>query len=148
MLACHILIPVLCAMVMNGFIYTDGKNKYRLTELSFLPPGYMIGIIWTILFALLGYVHFLLYNIRQETNYGSISVVFFIIFSLTYPVIQAINQKYAYLFNLISLILSFMVGYIVMMYSKNIFLYMIPLLIWLSYVNLIVLCNILKMKIL
>jgi len=138
MLAYHILIPVLCAMAMNGFIYTCNMKKNTSPKVLYnLPPGFIIGIIWTILFGLLGYVHFLLYSLRQKPNVGSMSVVLFILFSLTYPVIPA---YYANLFNIITLVLSFVVGMIVMMYSKYIFLYMIPLLAWVLYVNVINKC--------
>lgn len=140
MLAFHILIPVICAIAMNGIMYL---NKKKSTELLYLPPGYMIGIIWMVILAFLGYVHYLLYSLKQKSNYGSASVVLFILLSLSYPVINAINEKYGYFLNLISLILAYIVGLIVMMYSKDIFVYMIPLLVWISIVNLIVLFNIL-----
>ena len=136
MLAYHLLIPVLCAMVMNGYIYTSNVLKYRATKNWYLPPGYLIGMIWTILFGVLGYIHFLLYSLKNKINYGSISIVLFVLFSLAYPILNEIN---GYLFNFITLILAFLVGFIVMAYSKHIFLYMIPLLVWVSYVNVIIL---------
>ena len=141
MLAYHILIPVLFAAGVNGFY---GKSTSK--KMSYLPPGYIIGMIWTFLLALLGYVHFLLYRLNNQSNYGSVSVVLFILFSLTYPVINAQSEIYGYMMNLVSLILSFTVGIIVMMYSKHTFLYMIPLLVWVSYVNLIVLNDMLSEK--
>ena len=141
----HMLIPVLCAMAMNGFYYRNNtETPTSDIELLYLPPGYIIGIIWTILFALLGYVHFLLYRLNNKSNYASVSVVFFILFSLAYPVVQSIDEYYAYLFNVIALIVSFVVGLLVLSTSKTIFLYMIPLLGWVSYVNVVVLYNILQ----
>jgi len=145
MLAYHVLIPVLCATAMNGFYYRNYKDSSQDdTELLYLPPGYIIGIIWTFLFALLGYVHFMLYRLKNRSNYASMSVIFFIVFSLAYPVVQAIDEYYAYFFNLIALIVSCVVGFIVLTYSKQIFLYLIPLLAWVSYVNVVVLYNILE----
>jgi benzodiazapine receptor len=133
--AYHILLPVCFAIAMNGIIYTFFKRK---TTTRLLPPGYIIGIIWTIIFALLGYAHYLLYTLKNEMNYGSISIVFFILFSLTYPLINAIDEKHGYFLNLISLILSFIVSLTVMSYSIDIFLFMVPLLVWVSIVNLII----------
>ena len=128
----HILIPVLSAIAMNAIIYTFGLNMNMNVKRDYLPPGYIIGIIWTIIFALLGYVHYLLYALKNKPNYGSTAVVFFILYSLAYPVINSsIN-------NLLSLILSFVLSLIVMMYSRHIFLFMIPLLVWVSFVNLAV----------
>ena len=138
MLAYHILIPVFCAIVMNMYM---NNNKPKPKDLLYLPPGYLIGLIWTIIFALLGYVHYLLYNLNNRTNYGSASIIFILLFSLFYPVINAMNAKYGYFLNLISLILSFVVSLIVIRYSLHIFLYLIPLLVWVSFVNLIMLYN-------
>jgi len=140
MLAYHILIPVLSAMAMNGIIY---KNKSYTLKSSLLPPGYIIGIVWIIIFAFLGYVHYLLYSLHNQTNYGSASVVLFILYSLAYPLINTMHAKYGYFLNLISLILSFILGLIVITYSKHIFLFMIPLLVWVSFVNLVILYSLL-----
>ena len=146
MLAYHISLPVICAMAMNGFIYTFDLRKNNSTPFLYLPPGQVIGTIWIILFGLLGYVHFLLFSLKNKMNFGSVSVAFFILTSLAYPVINAVDAICGYIFQFISLILSFVVGLIVMMYSKRIFLYMIPVLLWVSYVNFIVLHNILENK--
>ena len=131
MLAFHVLLPVFCAIFMNGIIYTFRLNNNNNNK-RFLPPGYMIGIIWTILFSLLGYVHYRLYSLNNKMNFGSISIVLFILFALAYPLMSG------YFMNVISLILSFILSLIVMMYSKHIVVFLIPLLLWVSYVNLVV----------
>ena len=134
MLAYHVLIPVFLATATNALMY-----KFRLkstTSKKYLPPGYVIGLIWTLLFATLGFVHYKLYTLKNRANYGSMSIVFFICFSLLYPVVNAINEKHANFMNLVSL----------MMYSKTIFLYLIPLLVWVSYVNLVMLHNIIYLR--
>ena len=143
MLAYHVLLPVLCAIAMNAIMYTFKLNKNKPRELLFLPPGYVIGAIWTLIFALLGYVHYLLYTLHNKPNFGSVSIVLFLLFSLFYPVINALDPKYGYFLNLISLILSFIVSLIVMRYSIHIFKFLIPLLVWVSFVNMIMLYNIL-----
>ena len=131
MLSFHVLLPVFCAIFMNGIIYTFRLNNNNNNK-RFLPPGYMIGIIWTILFSLLGYVHYRLYSLNNKMNFGSISIVLFILFALAYPLMSG------YFMNVISLILSFILSLIVMMYSKHIVVFLIPLLLWVSYVNLVV----------
>ena len=133
----HVLIPVFSAIVMNVIIYALGWNQNMKRD-DDLPPGYIIGTIWTVIFALLGYVHYRLYTLKNKTNYGSASVVLFILFSLAYPAL-----KNGYFLNFISLILSFVLSLIVMMYSRHIFLFMIPLLVWVSYVNLAMIYSIL-----
>lgn len=134
----HIFIPVLAALIMNGIIYIFKLNKdNKELENYFIPKGYIIGIIWTLIFALLGYVHYLLYTIDNKINIGSVSVIILMFFYLLYPLIIAFKKKYFKLVNLISLILGYIVSLVILGYSKYIFIYMIPLLLWISYVNIV-----------
>jgi len=113
----------------------------------------------TIIFGLLGYAHYLMYKLKDRINIGSISIVLVIIFCLLYPVITEMNRsfsedsslfsevsakentslkfKYGLLLNLITLIISFVLGFIIILQSKYIFLYIIPLIVWASYVNIV-----------
>jgi tryptophan-rich sensory protein len=133
----HIFIPVISAIIMNGIIYTFGINKYTSKDKinPYIPPGYIIGIIWTVIFGLLGYAHYLLYKLKNEISLASLSIVFLIIFCILYPFITGLKPKNGLLLNLITLILAFIVSIIVILESKYIFIYLIPLLIWASYVN-------------
>ena len=154
----HVLIPVLLALSMNSFIYLFGINKQNeqidkqtQTQIQtqtqtqtqnnqyfkLLPPGYVIGIIWTIIFGLLGYAHYLMYKLKDRINIGSVSIILVIIFCLLYPVITSLKFKYGLLLNLITLIISFVLGFIIILQSKYIFLYIIPLIVWASYVNVV-----------
>jgi tryptophan-rich sensory protein len=141
----HILIPILLAIFMNGIIYTfkinnnsikENDPKYSLYK-KMLPSGYIIGIIWTIIFGLLGYSHYLLHNINNKITFSSMYVLFLILYCLFYPIITGLNVKSGLLLNLITLILSFILGLIVINQSKYIFIYIIPLIIWTSYVNIV-----------
>jgi len=138
----HILIPVLLALSMNSVIYIFGINKQNKEikdnqYAKLLPPGYVIGIIWTIIFGLLGYAHYLMYKLKDKINIGSVSIVLVIIFCLLYPVITSLKFKYGLLLNLITLIISFVLGIIIILESKYIFLYIIPFIVWASYVNVV-----------
>jgi len=142
----HVLIPVLLALSINSILYLFGINKIseqrkKQTQNSIyfklFPPGYVIGIIWTIIFGLLGYAHYLLYKLNNRINVGSVSIVLVIIFCLLYPFITSLDFKYGLLLNLITLIISFVLGIIIILESKYIFLYVIPLIVWASYVNIV-----------
>ena len=145
----HILIPIILAILMNGIIYTFGLNMDDKIKNEYLPPGYIIGIFWIILLGLLGYIHYYLYHLDNRINFGSLSIVFLIIFCISYPLISSLNIKNGYFLNLVSLILTFIVSLIVLQYSKYAFLFMIPLIVRNCYINLIIYYNLIfnKLKI-
>jgi len=132
-----VLIPVITAIIMNGIIYTFGINKqYNKSIINpLLPPGYVIGTIWIIILGLLGYVHYLLYKLKNGISFTSIFLIFVILFCISYPLITGLKQKSGLLLNLISLILAFILGILVIIESKYIFIYIVPLILWATYVN-------------
>ena len=75
----HILVPIILAIVLNFYIYTQGWNNDNEKN-SKLPPGYIIGSIWIIILGLLGYIHFLLYP-----SVYSWFIVLTILYCLSYP---------------------------------------------------------------
>lgn len=133
----HILIPVIAAIIMNGIIYTFGINKAMMSEKQnpYIPPGYIIGIIWVIILGLLGYVHYLLYEKYNSITFSSLLIIFVILFCISYPLITGLKAKSGLLLNLLTLILAFSTGLLIICQSKYIFMYLIPLIVWASYVN-------------
>jgi tryptophan-rich sensory protein len=119
---------------MNGWIYSIGLNKYPKSERPnpLIPPGYVIAVIWTVLFGLMGYTHFLLKNANSLASWG---IVVLIVFCLLYPLITGLRVKSGLLMNLASLILSFGVALLVIQESVYAFYWLIPLLAWTIYVN-------------
>ena len=127
----HILVPIILAIVLNFYIYTQGCNNDNEKN-SKLPPGYIIGSIWIIILGLLGYIHFLLYP-----SVYSWFIVLTILYCLSYPFLtsglQDTDNNY---FNLIALLLAIIVT-IIMYYKSNI-IYAIPFLLWTFYVNIVI----------
>jgi tryptophan-rich sensory protein len=130
----HVLIPILLAVAMNGWIYAIGLNKYSNRDRAnpFIPPGYIIAVIWTVLFGLMGYTHFLLHN---PNSVASWSLVGLIAFCLAYPLITGLRVKSGLLLNLVALVLSFVVSMLVLKESVYAFYWLVPLLLWTVYVN-------------
>jgi tryptophan-rich sensory protein len=132
-----VLIPIVLALIMNGIIYTFGLNKYDSKNIvnPLIPPGYIIGTIWIIILGLLGYVHYLLYKINNKISLASVFTIFIILFCISYPLLTGLKQKSGLLLNLITLILAFILGLLVIIESKYIFIFVVPLIVWASYVN-------------
>lgn len=138
MLLYCILVPIFLALIINLIIYIFGYYKKINTHSNpFIPAGYIVGIIWTLLLGILGYVYYLLYMLNNNINIGNLSIIILILYCLSYPFFIFMNQNHILLYNMIGLILSFIVSLTVIFYSKYIFIYMIPLLLWISYVNII-----------
>jgi tryptophan-rich sensory protein len=130
----HVLVPILLTFAMNGWIYSIGLNKYPKSERRnpLIPPGYVIAVIWTILFGLMGYTHYLLGNFRSVASW---SLVGLLGFCLAYPLITGLRVKSGLLLNLVALVLSFIVALLVIQESVYAFYWLIPLLAWTIYVN-------------
>jgi tryptophan-rich sensory protein len=131
----YIFTPVILAIILNLIIYSFKWNKNEPNP--YLPPGYVIGIVWIIIFGLLGYAYYLILNERNKITLGSISIILMILFCLLYPFLTGgFNNKYiSRLLNMLTLIFSIIVGFIIFSESKYIYLYIIPLILWSLYVN-------------
>lgn len=130
----HVLVPVLAAFLMNTFIYLI-PGFYRSVPIKGLPPGYVIGIIWMIIFALLGYAHYLLYMKKRALTSGCIALELLLVFSILYPVFTGLNPKSGLIYNLLSLVLAFVTGIVVVQESRTALAYLVPYLLWVFYVN-------------
>jgi tryptophan-rich sensory protein len=139
-----ILIPIICAILVNMTIYGLGLNKNVKKEYSkySFKYGSVIGIIWMIIFGFIGYAYYLLY--KESNKYftiGTISIILFLIFSLSYPIVTNRFTQLVDILNMISLFLAFMLTIIVCneywksTKSIKILIYMTPLLAWLLFVN-------------
>jgi tryptophan-rich sensory protein len=145
----NILIPIFLALFMNGIIYTFGINKSTDEEKKYqdikydyykklLPKGYIIGTIWVVIFGILGYVHYLLLDKNEyKITFSSLFVILIIIYCLLYPLITNLKVKSGLILNLIALLLSFILGLVTIMESKYIFIFTLPLILWISFVNIV-----------
>lgn len=137
----QILIFAAAAVVFNilWFVFQwsrkSGAMEYKRNKL--IPPGWMIAIIWVVLFGLLGYSHWLVRDANEgEASLGSISIIVAGVWCLLYPFfVYLVGQKYIRLVNLLSLIVVFSLGLIVITESETAFYWLIPLIFWNAYVN-------------
>lgn len=148
----YILIPIILAIIINAFMYSNNSKNTNQeltiknsTNTSYLPPGYVIGIVWTILLGLMGYVYALLeQKSSKNTSYGlqKISMIFLILFCLGYPIFtRNASLRFSKNYNYATLFVVCIVYAIINQVSRQIAYYLIPLLCWVFYVNLITLLD-------
>ena len=154
----HILIPIALTVIVNAVV-RPGSTGY--TKNPWIPPGYIVGAVWTLLFGILGYTHYLLY--RKGLWQACMAVEFLLLFYILYPFLHHFsfnmngldsclcassmrkgvtnrfrNEKMARALNQISLLLTLFVTAFLYNLSFPIS-YMIPVLLWLTYVNIVTL---------
>lgn len=130
----HILVPVIAAVLVNGFIYAQGWNKDNRTEEQnkYLPPGFVIAIVWILILGLLGYAHYLVYP-----SIASWVIVAAVLFCLAYPFLTAGLKKNMLVLNALSFFVALAVT--ISTFIQNYFsaLFTLPFLLWTAYVTIV-----------
>ena len=139
----YILIPIILASIINMFIFRKKeKNLIKSRDFKYLPPGPIIGIVWTILLGLLGYTYSLLENINKSMNTQKILIILLTIFCLLYSILTANSTKrFSKNYNYLTLLFVLIVYYSIYTKYPKISYYLIPLLCWVLYVNIITLLD-------
>jgi tryptophan-rich sensory protein len=137
----HMLVPVGAALLMNGLIFSQ---KWKIAKYEnpnpYIPPGGIVGFIWLVLFALLGFVHYKLYMLNhKKVSIACITIILFFLYSLAYPLITTFsnNPNAFFLLNLGALLFALVVAAQVYRESSSLSLYILPLLAWTTYVNIV-----------
>ena len=140
-----ILLAIFCNIILYALRWSNKKNVKPATEnTKFSKYGYIIGIIWTIIFGFMGYTYYLLYKASNKYfTPATIAIILYLIFSLSYPFTTSRFMKFTDILNVISLLLAciliIIVGYEYWMGSNKkslkIVLYLMPLFLWLLFVN-------------
>jgi len=133
----HIIIPIFLACIVNLYIFKNELYKNNDKRNIYLPQGYIIGIIWTIILGLLGYLHYLTY----EKSILSRIIVFIIIYCLLYPLLTyKLDNSESIKYNLLGLLLAFILFILIILKYKQkniIYIYVLPLLFWNIYICII-----------
>lgn len=140
-----VLIFVLISIILNILYFWLGiyGNAYTYNGNGFLlPPGFVIGIVWVVVFGILGYVYWdLIDKNNDESSFASVFVIIFAIWCALYPLLVNGSNKLARLFNFITLILVHILGILVVgqCYSNDAaltpFWVLIVPMVWIFYVN-------------
>lgn len=135
----QIIIFVAVALVANIIIYLFNYYKYNnpyYIKSPLLPPGFIIGIIWLVIFGFFGYAHYLVYKETEKWTVANIAIIVVAVFCLFYLMIVYYRPEYTKFFNCLSLIFAFTLGILVFNESENAFWWIIPFIAWSAYVNL------------
>ena len=134
----HVLTPIIAAVILNAYIYAKGWNKTNTNKCKkcsnkYLPPGYVIAIVWIIILGLLGYTHYLLYP-----SNASIFVILSILYCLAYPFLtEGLNASKAFIYNVISFVLATILFAMAFIQKQEAAIYVTPFVLWTSYVNIV-----------
>jgi tryptophan-rich sensory protein len=117
----YLIIPMV-AVYISGAYYPIKENEEKTKELWFRPPGYVFGIIWPILLALIGYSWF---------NSPNLSIYYWILTFLlsSWALLFSFNKYYAF-YNI--LVTSLLTLYLIVKKSS---LLLIPLFLWLCFAS-------------
>lgn len=127
----EIFFPISLAIVVNLLIYTFDLVPSQPPN-KMIPPGYIVGSIWTVLFGLLGYIH---YRLGNYSSYASICIYVFIGYSLLYPFLTRLENTNMY--NKIAWVLASLCSLLIYYENHRLIPYIIPLFAWVTYVNIV-----------
>ena len=143
----QILIFVLVALLVNVASWGSYINV-KVCRSNLLPSGFIIGLVWTAIFGLLGYAHYLVVTTQVPDstsptgtkNKGicleSIAIIVVAVFCLCYTLVVRFRPMYMKFTNVLSLILAFVLGILVIKINTTAFYYILPLIVWCGFVNL------------
>lgn len=134
----YILAPVLAATIMNGVIYGLGWNrnndssKSKEKENPWMPPGYVIAVVWTLIFGLLGWTLWLIRGAWMAYSVIAITIVY----CLMYPLLtMGLKKEYFKPYNIGAFVLAIICTCLVALEAGvGNLVGVVPLLLWTSYV--------------
>src|SRR3990167_4336593 len=129
----YVLIPIVIAIILNLIIF-GLKWPSNSTNNRFLPPGWLIGVIWVIVLGFLGYALYL--TTKARDNVSSVFIVILMLICLAYPFYTRglTTGTAAKVGDVATLVIGFAVTVVVALRTPQAVPYLIPLLVWASYV--------------
>jgi tryptophan-rich sensory protein len=127
------------ALILNFVWFAFRWGSMRNTSYKrnpMIPPGWIIAIVWTVLFGFFGYAHWLVRKANKgKVSLGSVAIIVVAVWCLLYPLfIWMAGTGYSRTVNLFSLLVSFALGVIVFNESELAFYYLLPFIAWGAYI--------------
>lgn len=133
-----ILIPVLVG-VLSGYITADSMKLYNdLIKPSFAPPGYIFGIVWPILYVLMGIASYRVWKYGNDRNEVKSALKFYaiqLVLNFMWPIIYFNLGLRGFALIWIILLLIFVIITTIKFYKidKVAGYLMIPYVLWLMF---------------
>lgn len=129
----YIVAPIMLSLIINGVVFATRKQNENMKR-NLLPPGWAIGTIWVILLGLIGYANYVLHGLKDFVSLALVTCI--ILACLTYPLYTQNfkNESLIKIGNSSNLVFAFLCSIIIAMRSPKVLPYILPLLIWNSYV--------------
>jgi translocator protein len=143
----NVVASIASVLLINAAIFGlrwSSINSVQLLDPTVLPaltpPGYAIGMVWTLLFGLMGTSRWLLNKVQnsQRTNHQQL-VVFLILFCLAHPLYSlAIDSRLGALIGNLGTFLLATFTYLKISHSsRQAALLVLPTIVWITYATVI-----------
>lgn len=138
-----ILVFILVAIIGNIFFNNESDTQSEIEiDNKYLPPGYLIGAIWVIIFGILGYIYTKINLIKDKYCYSRFSIMLFVVICFMYgPFTTGKSSRFIKNYNYIAFLLLCLLTYILSFNVEKYYIYLIPLFLWVGYVSLLTLLD-------
>ena len=124
------------AVVLNGILYAFGLagGDDAVARLSWAPPGWAIGAIWTLLFVLYAVAHWLLRQRGDSGRRAARWVLAIVLWDLAYPFLTlGFDLVLGAWLNVVTLVLTILLLWRVWRDFRRAFGWLLPSLAWVSF---------------
>ena len=143
-LVLNITIAVVLCLAINAVIFGSGWDASETAaQIWFAPPGYVVGTVWVILFALIGAARYLLNDSGEAARSTKNWLVVLLLFCLAYPIytIGFNSELIGFFGNLATIALTIFVLTRTLKFSKFAAFLLVPIIFWVSFATLIVIAE-------
>lgn len=124
------------AVVANGLIFALGVDRGAdaVSRLSWAPPGWAVGAIWTVLFAFYAVAHWLLRQRGEGGQRAALWVVAIALWDLAYPLLtNGFDLQLGAWLNVVTAVLTVALLWRVRPESRLAFVWLLPSLAWICF---------------
>ena len=134
----HIAIFVGATIALNGIIFGLGfdRSADTVTRLSWAPPGWAIGTIWVVLFALYAVAHWLLLQHGDAGRRAAVWIRAIAAWDLAYPFLtNGFDLRLGAWLNVITVLFTILLLWRVWQASRSAFGWLLPSLGWVCFAS-------------